>query len=314
MKIADFSRIIKVVSLLGLLFSCVFIPPLLLSVFYDDGDQLVFSSMFVASVVLTSLVWFLLRRNQGALHKKDAFLIAVLFWMVSSMIAAMPFHLVLQVSLTDALFEAVSGMTTTGATVLSGLDAMPRSLLFYRQELQWFGGMGLLVLAIAVIPQLGVGGMSIYKAEAPGPLKDEKLTPKVRHTAAIFWKLYLGVTVLCALAYWLVGMPVFDAVAHSLSTVSTGGFSTHDASLNYFNSIAIENVAVFFMLVGAINFSIHFIALKNQSLRYYWQNDEVRVFILVIAVSVLLIMLSLDYEHFYHAGDALKMPGLLSFL
>jgi len=200
----------------------------------------------------------------------------------------------------DAMFEAVSAVTTTGATVITGLDNLPRSILFYRQELQWLGGMGLIVLAVAILPMLGIGGMQLYRAEAPGPFKEEKMTPRLVHTARLVWMIYLALTVANALAYWLAGMSPFDAVSHSLSTVSTGGFSTHDTSLGYFHSSTIETIAIVFMLLGAINFSVHYLAWHNKRLSEYLRNTEVRTFLLFVLVMIILVGLILrtsgEYE------------------
>jgi len=194
----------------------------------------------------------------------------------------------LQISVTDALFESMSGLTTTGATVLTGLDALPASILYYRQQLQWLGGMGIIVLAVAVMPMLGVGGMQLYRAETPGPMKDNKLTPRITETAKALWYIYLGLTVSCALAYWAVGMTFFDAVAHAFSTVAIGGFSTHDASLGFFDSPAIALIAICFMLISAVNFALHFTVVRGRSPGAYLRDPEVRAFAGFVSVVILI--------------------------
>ncbi len=181
-------------------------------------------------------------------------------------------------SFTDAIFEAMSGLTTTGATVLTGLDFLPQSLLFYRQQLQWLGGMGIIVLAVAVLPMLGVGGMQLYRAEIAGPVKDSKLTPRITETAKALWYIYLGLTIACGLAYYYAGMSAFDALCHSFSTVAIGGFSTHDASMAWFDSALINNIAVVFMFVAGINFSLHFLAWRSKSLTGYFRDPECRTY------------------------------------
>lgn len=191
-------------------------------------------------------------------------------------------------TLTDSVFESVSALTTTGATVITGIDELPHSILFYRQQLQWMGGMGIIVLAVAILPMLGIGGMQLYRAETPGPMKNSKLTPRITETAKALWYIYLGLTVACALAYWLTGMDGFDAIAHSFSTIAIGGFSTHDESLGYFNSIAIEIVAVIFMLLAGINFALHFLAWRGYSLKPYLHDPEVRTYFTVLGISTLL--------------------------
>ena len=300
MSLQQFEIIAKIIGSVCLLFSIIFIPPIIISFLYEDGKIFQFSESLLFTFVVGAFFWLPFRTKTAGLHQRDGFLIIVILWVALSSLASIPFELILHTSFIDSLFEAVSGITTTGATVLSGLDKMSPSLLFYRQELQWFGGMGLIVFAIAVIPQLGIGGMSIYKAEVPGVMKEDKLTPRLNKTAAILWKTYLGLTLACAFAYWLAGMNVFDAVSHSLSTVSTGGFSTHDESLNYFHSATIDSIAIFFMLMGATNFSLHFVALKSKSLKAYFHDEELQLFLTIVTLAVLLIAIILDFYDGYH--------------
>ena len=225
--------------------------------------------------------------------------LVALFWLLLSMLGAWPFMLGVGLTPIEALFESASGFTTTGATVITDLDLLPHSLLFYRQQIQWLGGMGVVVLGLAVIPLLGIGGMQLYRAEAPGPMKDEKLTPRLVHTARNLWLLYLSLTLACALGYWLAGMDAFDALAHSLSTVSTGGFSTRDESIGYYDNPAIEAVAVVFMLLAAINFGIHYLVWRKRDPRFYWHDPEVRAFLIFCAAIVLLVGLMLWAEGQY---------------
>jgi len=300
MRVKRFSKVSKTVGLLCLLFSVIFVPPIIVSYIYHDGTLPQFAESLLLTFVLGIILWLPFKANGAELYRRDGFLIIVLVWLALSFISSIPFDLILHTSVIDSLFEAVSGVTTTGATVLSGLDDMPPSLLFYRQELQWFGGMGLIVLAVAVIPQLGIGGMSIYKAEVPGVMKEEKLTPRLSKTASILWKMYLGLTLSCAIAYWLAGMSIYDAISHSLATVSTGGFSTHDMSLNYFHSSIIDEIAIVFMLLGAINFSLHFIVLRERSIKAYFQDEEVKLFLVIIFGTVMLIAFSLEYFDGFH--------------
>ena len=217
------------------------------------------------------------------------------FWSVLAGFGTIPFLLMPEpdMSVTEAFFESMSGLTTTGATVLTGIDDLPPSILYYRQQLQWLGGMGIIVLAVAVMPMLGIGGMQLYRAEAPGPVKDKKLTPRIKETAKALWYIYLGLTVACAIAYWLGGMNLFDAVGHSFSTVAIGGFSTHDQSIGFFNSPAIAAIAWLFMLASGINFALHFTALRDRSPSLYLKDPEVKAFIagLVIITAVVLTIL-----------------------
>ena len=307
MKLKRLTKVTKTVGSLCLLFSVIFVPPIIVSLIYHDGVLPEFAESLSITIIIGVILWLPFRSKGVELYRRDGFLIIVLAWLALSFLSSIPFDLILHTSVIDSLFEAVSGVTTTGATVLTGLDKMPPSLLFYRQELQWFGGMGLIVLAVAVIPQLGIGGMSIYKAEVPGVMKEEKLTPRLSQTASLLWKMYLGLTVACAIAYWLAGMTVYDAIAHSLATVSTGGFSTHDQSLNYFNSNIIQDIAIIFMLLGAINFSIHFMVFKRKSLKIYFRDEEVRLFLLIVLATIAVIVITLEIYHYYfHLSRAVQ--------
>ena len=200
-----------------------------------------------------------------------AFLITSLFWTVLGLFGALPFALTetLNLTLTEAVFESISGLTTTGATVIVGLDDLPRSILLYRQLLQWLGGIGIIVVAVAVLPMLGIGGMQLYKAETPGPSKDSKLTPRITETAKALASVYVALTLACAGAYYVVGMSAFDAIAHAFSTVAIGGFSTHDASMGYFENDGVLLVCSVFMCISAINFGLHFIAWRRRTAVVY---------------------------------------------
>ncbi len=245
--------------------------------------------------------WKSYRSTKKDFRLREGVLIVVSFWVVLSLFGTLPFLItesISNLSFSNAFFESMSGLTTTGATVLSQLDDLPKSILFYRQQLQWLGGMGIIVLAVAVLPLLGVGGMELYHAESSGIAKD-RLTPKLRNTAIALWKIYLSLTVLCALAYFFSGMSIFDAISHSFSTVAIGGFSTHDSSIGYFNSIPIETVAMFFMFLAGINFSLHFVAWNNRSLVDYIKDSEFKTYAMVLfsASVIVVIALSLNGEY-----------------
>jgi len=231
--------ILNLFSILILLFSFSYIFPIIVSVAFDDGALGLFTTTlaFVSFVGLVGL--FLTRNIKKDLSQKDGFVIIVMFWIVLSLAGSVPFYLN-GMSLIDSIFESMSGITTTGATVISSLDSMPESLLFYRQLLQWMGGMGLIVLAIAVMPLLGIGGGQIYKTEVPGAMGEQRLTPRIKETAQALWLIYFGLTIICAVLYYFNGMSGFDAISHSMSTVAIGGFSTHDESIGFFNNINIE--------------------------------------------------------------------------
>ena len=276
----------RVFGLLLIIFSSALLPPVFVGLYYGDGAVLPFVEGFVALVILGFLLYFPVRNHRKELRLRDGFLVVVLFWGMLGIAGGLPIYLsgIYDISVTDAVFESISGLTTTGATVIVGIDDMPHSLLFYRQELQWLGGMGIIVLAVAVLPMLGIGGMQLFRAETPGPVKDTKLTPRITETAKALWYIYLGLTVACSLAYWLAGMSLFDAISHAFSTVAIGGFSTHDASIGYFQNTGIELIAIVFMLLSGVNFALHFAAIRNSSLLPYRRDAEFRTYIGVLAV------------------------------
>ncbi len=295
------ATIVRIWGFFSIGFSLTMLAPLAVSLGYNDGEARHFVYAMGLIMLPGMLFWVMGRRNTDELATRDGFMVVALFWGGISMLAAWPFVLGAHLNFVDALFEAVSAVTTTGATVIIGLDDLPPSVLFYRQQLQWLGGMGMIVLAVAVLPMLGIGGMQLYRAEAPGPFKEEKMTPRLAQTARLVWMIYLAMTVANALAYWLAGMTPFDAISHSLSTVSTGGFSTHDASLGYFNSPTIEAIAIVFMLFGAINFSVHYLAWHNRSLAEYLRNTEVRTFLIFVLVITAIVGIILRTSGEYHS-------------
>lgn len=282
--------ILRILGLLLMVFSTTMLPPFAVSLFYQDGSHEAFFTAFLAILLVGMIAWAPTRNYTRELRLRDGFLVVAMFWIVLGTAGAVPLALASDpsLSITDAVFESISGLTTTGATVIVGLDDLPKSILFYRQELQWLGGMGIIVLAVAVLPMLGIGGMQLYRAETPGPMKDSKLTPRITETAKALWYIYLSMTIACALAYWLAGMTPFDAIGHSFSTVAIGGFSTHDASMGYFQSTTIEMIAVVFMLAAGVNFALHFIAVRQQSLKPYIGDAEFRLyFMLLVGTTVI---------------------------
>ncbi|MHC8597976.1 TrkH family potassium uptake protein [Arenicellales bacterium IMCC55707] len=282
------SAVLRILGVLLVMFSTTMIPPLIISWMSSDGSAGAFFVAYLATVSVGGALWILFRNKARELRVRDGFLIVVLFWTVLAIFGTAPLLLSPNpaLSLTDALFESMSGLTTTGATVLTGLDNLPPSILYYRQQLQWLGGMGIIVLAVAVMPMLGVGGMQLYRAETPGPMKDSKLTPRITETAKALWYIYLGLTVSCAVAYWAAGMTVFDAVGHAFSTVAIGGFSTHDDSIGFFNNPLVMIIAMIFMLVSAINFALHFTVVRSRSISTYFGDTEVKAFMVFMLLVI----------------------------
>jgi trk system potassium uptake protein TrkH len=282
--------ILTVTGILLTLFSSVIALPMAIALYYGESTQATFAIGFSITLV-TGLLLTLAGRGRRDLRSGDGFLITVLFYLGLGLFGSIPIYLAdsINASFTDAAFESLSALTTTGATVIVGLDELPRSILFYRQLLQWFGGMGIIVLALAILPMLGIGGMQLYRAESPGPVKDTKLTPRITETAKALWYLYFGITVVCAFCYWIAGMSVFDAMCHSFSTVAIGGFSTHDASIGYFQNPAIEIVAIVFMIIAGINFGLHFVVLNRRNPLLYFRNREVQVYLSVLTLVAVVV-------------------------
>jgi len=296
----------RILGLLLMVFSLTMLPPVLFSLYYDDHSWLPFVEGFGLTLAAGFICWLPVHRSKKDLRLRDGFLVVAAFWTVLGTFGAAPLYFAdgLSLSFTDAVFESMSGLTTTGATVLTGLDELPVSILYYRQQLQWLGGMGIIVLAVAVLPMLGVGGMQLYRAETPGPVKDTKLTPRITETAKALWYVYLAFTITCMVGYRLAGMGWFDALCHAFSTVAIGGFSTHDLSIGYFNSPAIDLIAVFFMFVAGINFSLHFFAWRYVSVKHYFQDPEFRAYGFVLIVLSTIVIASL---YFY---QVFADPGL----
>jgi trk system potassium uptake protein TrkH len=278
--------IIRTLGVLFLLFSTTLLPPIGISFLYNDGEIGHFSITFGIALIIGVVLWLPFRHDSHTIRSRDGFLIVALMWTAMSLLGTVPFMLSLELSFPDAFFESASGFTTTGSTVLEGLDAMSPSILFYRQEIQWLGGIGVIVLAVALLPMLGIGGMQLYKAEIAGPLKDERFTPRLARTARGLCVVYFVLTAACAASYWLAGMGWFDAIGHSFSTLSTGGYSTHDASIGFFGSVPIEIVATIFTLIGAISFNEHFIAWRTLQLARYGKDTQTRVFLMIVLAFV----------------------------
>ena len=285
--------ILKLFSILVLLFSLSFIFPIIVSLVFDDGAAGLFLKTLLSIVFISLIGLYITKDIKSNLSQKDGFVIIVMFWIVLSLAGSIPFYLS-GMSPINAIFESMSGITTTGATVISNLSDLPESILFYRQLLQWMGGMGLIVLAIAVMPLLGIGGGQIYKTEVPGAMGEQRLTPRIKETAQALWLIYFGLTCACGILYYLNGMTVFEAISHSMSTVAIGGFSIYNESIGYFNSISIELICICFMLLSAFSFALHYFALyKKKPFKYifdpelkFFMSFLVLVFIIAILISI----------------------------
>jgi trk system potassium uptake protein TrkH len=296
-----FSAVQRIVGFLIAASSLMMLPPVLVSLYYDDGTATLFLLSAAILFLAGTLIYFPVRHVRKDLRLRHGFLIVVGAWLALVLVGALPFVLLTapELSYVDAVFESMSGLTTTGATIVTNIDALPRAVLYYRQQLQWLGGMGIIVLAVAILPMLRVGGMQLYRAETPGPMKDAKLTPRITETAKALWLIYVGITITCIFAYWLAGMKMFDAVGHAFSTVAIGGFSTHDDSLAYWNNPTVEIVAIVFMVIAGINFALHFTAWRRASAQPYFLDPELKVYASLLAAFGVLVSFALYFTGTY---------------
>jgi trk system potassium uptake protein TrkH len=294
---------LAVAHILGLMmafFAVTFVMPMVCAIVTQDGTLDDFAIAAAINIVLGLAIAAATRRYKRELKARDGFLLVTLSWVLMSLSAAVPLMIALPgISFTDAYFEAVSGLTTTGSTVITALDTLQPSINLWRHALHWFGGIGIIVLAVAVLPLLGVGGMALYRAETPGPVKDEKLTPRITETAKALWLTYIGITAIGVIALRAAGMGWLDAICHSFSAMGLGGFSTRDASVGAFDSVAIEMVLIVLMMVATLNFSRHFMALRNRSLEPYRRDSEAKAILVLIGASVVAIALLLALRGTY---------------
>ncbi len=302
-----FSAIARVLGVLLMVFSLSMVPPIGISMWYHDGAEFSFISVFFITFLAGFITWYPFRSREYELKTRDGFLVVFLFWTVLSIFGALPFCIQLfpHMSFTDGMFETVSGLTTTGATIFVNLDHIPRSILYYRQQLHLLGGMGIIVLAVAVLPMLGVGGMQLYRAETVGPIKTSKLRPRMAQTAKSLWYIYVGLVVICAACYWGAGMKLFDAIGESFSTISTGGFSMHDNSFAYYHSSLINIISTVFMILGACNFSLYFQFLKTGKISIFTKDSEFVNYLGFLAIVSAIIFITLAATGHLHHGNGL---------
>jgi len=278
--------VLRPLGVIGMAMSLSHLVPIVVSLAYDDGAVLAFCISMLFNFVVALTTFIATRQLRIELKPRDGMLLVVLAWSGGAAFATLPLLMLIPgLSFTDAYFEAISGLTASGGTVLTGLDSLAPSLNIWRALLIWLGGMGIIVLAVAILPLLGVGGRQIFKAETPGPMKDQQLTPRIAETAKGLWLVYVLLSVACVIAYHLAGMTWIDAWMHGFTTMGLGGFSNHDASFAYWNSPAIEAVAIVFMLIACVNFSTHFLAFRSHTLKPYFFDRELRICVLVILAS-----------------------------
>lgn len=302
--------IVHVLSKLAALYAVLLLVPTLVSYLYHDSAFNAFAGTALATLAGSTAVWAATRKHDRELRPRDGFTLVFLLWLGFASISALPFYLYFpNIGYTDAFFEAVSGLTTTGATVMSSLDTLAPSLNFWRHMMNWLGGMGIIVLAVAILPMLGVGGTQLFKAEIPGIDKDSKMAPRISQTAKRLWLVYLSFTLLTCMGLKWAGMGWFDAVCHAMSAFSLGGFSTHDASIAFFDSPAIEAVLIAATLLGAVNFASHFAMAREKSPKPYWRDEEARAMLTILAASIAAASIYMWQQGYYTPLEALRYVG-----
>ena len=302
--------IVHVLSKLAVLYAVLLLVPTLVSYLYHDSAFNAFAGTALATLAGSTAVWAATRKHDRELRPRDGFTLVFLLWLGFAAISALPFYLYFpNIGYTDAFFEAVSGLTTTGATVMSSLDTLAPSLNFWRHMMNWLGGMGIIVLAVAILPMLGVGGTQLFKAEIPGIDKDSKMAPRISQTAKRLWLVYLSFTLLTCMGLKWAGMGWFDAVCHAMSAFSLGGFSTHDASIAFFDSPAIEAVLIAATLLGAVNFASHFTMAREKSPKPYWRDEEARAMLTILAASIAAASVYMWQQGYYTPLEALRYVG-----
>ncbi len=292
-----------------MVFSITMLVPLVLALARRDDGMPGFITSAAVSFFGGLGLWLATHRYRREMRIRDGIMLVVLAWTLLPAVGALP--LVLDgrgMSFTDAFFEAASGLTTTGSTVISGLDHLAPSVNIWRHLLHWIGGMGIIVLTVAILPLLGVGGMQLFKAETPGPMKDSKLTPRIASTAKALWLVYVGFTIVCILALRLAGMSWFDAACHAFSVMALGGFSSHDASIGHFDSVPIELVLIAFHFVAVMNFATHFLAVRGRTLKVYARDPEAKAIVFVLLMSCTRCRrVSLRHRHLRRFSDGVAL-------
>lgn len=307
----DFLPVLRVLGALLTFFSLGLAVPWIVSWAHADGLRHVWAAAAAITLACGGALWLGLRGHRRELQPRHGIVLASFAWVAMPLFAALPLMGALEaagrpIGFTDAYFEAVSGLTTTGATVLVGLDTLPVSINVWRTFLQWIGGMGILVLAVAILPLLGVGGSQLFKAEVAGPIKDSRLTPRVKETAKGLWAIYATFSIVCFAAYWAGGMTAMDALMHMFATVSLGGLSSHDTSFAHFASPVLEGVAVLFMLAASCNFALYFVALRRGHWRGFWRDPELRATLVALIGGGLVVAAVLWVKGVYGPLDALR--------
>ncbi len=305
----------KTVGLILLIYSLSFLPPIIISLYFGDQCLVSFISCFFITAIIGFVLWLCFKTSKFIFFFKEGFFIVVFSWLLIGIVSALPFYALgfPKINYASAFFESISGLTATGATALINLEYLPISLLYYRQQLQFIGGMGIIVLVIGILPALGVQGLKLLKTELSGSALQFKTLPRIAKTAGFIWLIYLSMTIVCIVCYWASGMTILDAVQYSFATVSTGGFSPYDNNFGHYNIYSIKIIAMIFMLLGSINFNLHFLVIFNSSLKYYFLDPEFKFFSAMILGAFLIIMLAISNTSFNITFMLDKLFHIISF-
>ena len=301
-----FRQIFRLIGILNFFLGLSMLLPLTVSLIYSDGSFLSLLFSFIITSGTGIALFFLIEKiNYVSLSQREGVAIVTFGWLSAGLFGSLPFLFSTSIgTLTNAYFESISGFTTTGASILANIESLPKGILFWRSQIQWMGGMGIIVLSIAILPFLGVGGMQLYKAEVPSPVVD-KLQPRISETAKILWKVYLFITVLEIGLLFIGGMTLFDSICHAFCTMPTGGFSTQNGSIAQFNNTYFDGVITFFMILAGINFSLHFRFLKGD-LRVFDKDPECRVYLIILAILICLVTFNIHGTIYNSLSHALR--------
>jgi trk system potassium uptake protein TrkH len=298
--------IFNIIGILTFFFGLTMMVPLLVGLYYHDQSVIpLLKSMGLTIAAGLSLFFIFKSSKAEVIKQREGMAIVAVGWTAVGLFGALPFYFASGFeNFVDAAFESVSGFTTTGASILTNIEAIPKGLLFWRSLIQWLGGMGIIVLSVAILPFLGVGGMQLYKAEVPSPVPD-KLKPRIRDTAMILWKVYALITLAQTVLLLLGGMSLYDALCHTFTTMPTGGFSTRNASIAHYDSVYFDCVFIVFMLMAGINFSLHYQLLKGRPL-VFWQDSECRFFLGTVVLLTIIVSINLYGSVYATIGKALR--------
>jgi len=302
----NFLKIFHLIGILNLFLGLSMLAPLGISLIYHDGSTIPILNSFIITCAIGTIMYFISKtKNSVSLSQREGMAIVTFGWISAALFGSLPFLLSGSIdNMTDAYFESISGFTTTGATILPNIESLPEGILFWRSMIQWFGGMGIIVLSIAILPFFGIGGMQLYRAEIPSPVVD-KLQPRISETAKSLWKIYFSITLLEVSLLWVGGMSLFDSINHAFCTMPTGGFSTQNASIAQYNSTYFDSIVIIFMILAGINFSLHFRFLKGE-LKVFGDDPECRVFVLTLVILISIVAFNIYQTVYNTIGQAIR--------